>query len=90
MVYKTDEQKENFKALLDETHSWPDYYRFKFIVPIDKREELMEIIKGHDIEEKESSKGNYVSVTVRVLVHSSDHIIEIYESVTIIKGIISL
>lgn len=90
MVYKTPEQKDNFKALLDESYSWPDYYRFKFIVRKENRQELLDLFSEHKVEEKPSNKGNYISCTIRILVQSSDEVLKIYESASTIKGIISL
>ncbi len=90
MAYKTSEQKDKFKILLDESYSWPDYYKFKFIVPAVKKDELLRLLpKGKPLE-KDSKKGNYVSITLRVLVNSSDEVLSVYESVSQIKGIISL
>jgi putative lipoic acid-binding regulatory protein len=83
-----DEQK--FKALLDENHSWPDYYHFKFIVKAKQKQELLDLFPDAHIEEKDSAKGNYVSLTVRVLVKSSQEVIAIYKSAKTIEGIISL
>ncbi len=79
-----------FKMLLDEFYEFPCEYSFKFIVTQDKVKELITILGKGKIVQKKSSKGNYISVTMTNLYTSSDQIIEIYQKVAIIEGLISL
>ena len=86
-----DEKKlENLKAVLDETLEWPSEYTFKFIVPVDKKENLIVLIGDGDISIRPSKKGNYISVTVKKHLQSSEDVITIYLRVSSIEGIISL
>ena len=83
---------ENLKAQLDALE-WPSVYLFKFIVPNDK--EKMALVsalfdENANISYHTSSKGNYVSVSVKEVMLSGDSVIEIYEKAVKIEGIISL
>ena len=53
---------------------------------------LVEVIFDNDAEFKQSqsSKGNYISITVRQVVMSVEEIIFIYEKAAEIKGVMSL
>jgi uncharacterized protein len=81
---------EKFRELLDQNYEWPDYYIFKFIVPVTCKDKVMELLKDHEVETKESKKGNYISITSRRLIHHTDEVILLYEKVSLIKGVMSL
>lgn len=86
-----DEDKlSKLKAVLDETVEWPSDYVFKFIVPVSEQESLIALIGEGDISVRPSKKGNYMSVTVKKLLQSSEDVITIYLRVSSVKGIISL
>lgn len=73
--------------------SWPQVYMFKFIVPSDNQKiALTESLFEDDAEIKlqPSSKGNYTSVTARVVMMDAEQIINIYKKASAIEGIISL
>lgn len=79
------------KELLEEEESFPLNYTFKFIVPIHKLSEIVSLFPGEEnMSTRPSSKGSYISVTVIKVVESADHVIRIYESVSIIEGVVSL
>ena len=80
----------NFRTKLDEHYGWPALYIFKFIVPIGKENELKNLFPLHTSTDKLSTQGNYISVTFRMMMPSSDAVIEIYERVSAIEGLISL
>jgi len=80
----------SFRIKLDQHHSWPSLYIFKFIVPAEKVEELKNLFPTHSTNEKVSAKGNYVSVTMQVMLPSSDSVIEIYQLAATIEGLIAL
>ena len=80
----------NFQKLLDEGVEWPHEYLFKFIVPSSKVDEVERLFNRIPVEVKESSKGNYASVTARMNVHSSDEVIAVYTAAAKIEGIILL
>jgi len=81
---------EEFKEKLDEVHDFPTIYMFKFIVTEDKTNEVQALFPKHELELKPSSKGKYVSVTAKVMMPSSDRVIEIYKEAAEIKGVIAL
>ena len=80
----------SFKSKLDQHHSWPSLYIFKFIVPFEKVDELKSLFPQYPVSEKASSKGRYVSITMQVLAHTSDSVIKIYELASKIEGLIAL
>jgi len=83
---------ENLRAKLA-ILEWPSIYFFKFIVPNDN-EKMAQVSALFDenatISYHTSSKGNYVSVSVKEVMLTGDSVIEIYEKAIKIEGIISL
>ena len=63
---------------------------FKFIVPADKITEVQAAFPTHETHTQASSKGKYVSVTVKMMAHSAEDIIEKYQITSQIEGIIAL
>ncbi len=81
------------KKLEESITSFPYIYMFKFIIKADnKTMALVEVIFDNDAEiiEKPSTKGNYISITVKQVVMSVDEIISIYEKAAEIEGVMSL
>jgi uncharacterized protein len=81
---------QNFKEKLENQHKFPTEYLFKFIVPRHREDEMYSIFSKDVFQKKLSKAGNYVSFTARVMMKSSDEVMEIYEKAYKIKGIISL
>lgn len=85
---------ERLKVELENTSDWPNKYLYKFIVPTDPQKiEQIEISfnnLGAIINTKTSSKGNFTSVSVEVVMTSPEQIIQKYKDVSTIEGIISL
>jgi putative lipoic acid-binding regulatory protein len=81
---------EKFKALLDESYQWPDYYEFKFIIKTDDKHLILAMLVGFTVHENPSKQGNYTSVSARKLINSTEEVIEIYTLMGTIKGVISL
>ena len=79
-----------FKSLLDEQMAFPDYYQFKFVVKSDKKENVLELLEGYQVSEKQSKTGKYTSISARKIMNSSDEIIEVYERLSKVKGVITL
>lgn len=81
------------KKLEESGISFPYIYMFKFIIKADnKTMALVEVIfdDDADIIQKQSTKGNYISITVKQVVMSIDEIITIYEKSAEIEGVMSL
>ena len=80
----------NFRIKLDEHYSWPALYIFKFIVPTGKEGDLKNLFPLHTSSDKQSTQGNYVSVTFKMMMPSSESVIEVYEKASVIEGLIAL
>jgi putative lipoic acid-binding regulatory protein len=78
------------KERLDEHHSFPCPYVFKFIVPKAKIAEMEELLKGFEFTTRESRSGKYVSYTAELNMESSERVISIYRAAACIKGLIAL
>lgn len=83
----------DLRKKLDETQSYPSVYMFKFIMEADNRKiALVENLfsENAEIYTKESGKGNYISITVKEVMMSTEEIIGIYEKAADIKGVMFL
>jgi len=92
-----DKKKDFYKDLklkLEETTTFPTKYMFKFIIPndIEKITAIENMFNhiGAVINTKESKNGKYKSITVLVTMNSVDDVINKYEEVDTIEGVISL
>lgn len=81
---------DDFKELLDEQNNWPAPYTFKFIAPRQRLDALKRIFGDHPVKVRTSSKGNYLSVTARLHMESSEEVVAIYEEASDIDDVISL
>lgn len=88
--FKMSDKLDNFKKLLDSSHRWPCYYTFKFIVPKGVEDTVLELFHDCEVSVKDSAKGNYQSLTIKVFMKSSDEVILVYQKVSMISGVISL
>ena len=91
---RTTEFYERLKEQLQDDTSWPSPYLFKFIVPasLEKIAEIGAIFDYTDavITTRDSSKGTYTSISVKVIMNSPDSVIEKYLEVSGVEGVISL
>ncbi|MEZ7838010.1 MAG: DUF493 family protein [Flavobacteriales bacterium] len=74
--------------------SFPSVYMFKFIVKSDLKkiaqiESLFQSEKA-EITRKESSKGAFISISIKEVMLSADEIISVYEKASSIDGVITL
>ncbi len=86
----SDDRYEYLRKQLEQQISFPSKYMFKFIVPKDKVEQVKPHFETGVVTEKPSSKGNYVSVTILVIVFSPDDVLHGYKRVSHIEGIVAL
>lgn len=86
----SDQSINSFKEKLEKEYDWPALYTFKFIVPKGQETHIKTIFKNHEVSEKQSSKGNYISVTVKVMAESSERIVEYYLEANKVEGVIAL
>ncbi len=85
---------ERLKVELDNSNTWPAEYLFKFIVPttddnIKKVEDAFNCM-GAVIKTTKSKTGKFTSISVDLLVKDSQEIIDKYQEVSTIEGIVSL
>ena len=81
---------EPLREKLDQHYDWPALYTFKFIVPKDKAQELKDLFPQHQSSEKLSKNGNYVSVTIEMMMPGGKEVIDVYKSVSVVEGVITL
>ena len=92
------EDRDNFyeklKVQLDDTTTFPSDYLYKFIVAVagDKVAQVQEIFhdKGASITIKKSKTGKYTSISISVRMKNPENIIQKYQELSSIEGIISL
>ncbi len=94
MDKKSSEFYDRLKTQLEQDSDWPSPYLFKFIVPskLDKIAEIEAAFDGTDakINTRDSSKGTYTSISIKVTMESADSIIAKYLEVSSVEGVISL
>ncbi len=81
------------KSELEATTKFPANYLYKFIVPTDENQvqEVKNLFgKRGKIETRKSKTGKFESVSINLVVISSDEVINFYQKAEKIKGIISL
>lgn len=81
---------DRFGQLLDDQEKWPTVYTFKFIAPADLVDEVKARLEAETISLRPSSKGTYVSVTAIRTMPSSQAVIDVYERVGALEGVIPL
>lgn len=87
------EKRERLRKQLDDTHSWPSAFTFKFIVPNEGKGEgmLKEIFsKDADFRSRPSRNGRFIAFTIQERVHAAEEVFERYEAAASIPGVISL
>ncbi|MFT4660688.1 MAG: putative lipoic acid-binding regulatory protein [Patiriisocius sp.] len=87
------EDKDKLRKILDDTHDWPSVYLYKFILKGDnKRIAQIEglFTDSAQISTKESSKGSYISISVREVAMNSDEVLVIYGKARAIEGVMVL
>ena len=82
------------KKSLKKDTTWPSVYLYKFIVPAsaEKITQIEAIFKdtNAEITTRDSSKGTYTSLSIKVTMKSPDAVIEKYKKVSKVEGVISL
>ncbi len=94
MDEKTRVFYERLREELQTTSNWPTLYLYKFIVPTeqDKIAAVENAFNnlGAVIRTTQSKNGKFTSVSIQVEMQSPDQVIEKYQAVATIEGIISL
>ena len=91
---KTEEFYNRLREQLEQDTTWPAPYLYKFIVPaqLEKLAEIEAVFDGSNasIQTRDSSKGTYTSISIKVTMSSADAVIEKYLEVSKVEGVISL
>ena len=85
--------RERMRKQLNETHTWPCEYMFKFIVPKgNENEAALRAIFGlrSKFKLRDSKTGKYRSFTILDKVETADEVFSRYEAAAKIPGIISM
>ena len=86
-------KRERLRKQLDDTHTWPCSFRFKFIVPNegDGESQLRSIFsEDASFQPRPSRNGKYVAWTIEDRVASAEDVFRCYEAAAAIPGVISL
>ena len=94
MMDKKESFYKKLRETLEETSSFPCAYLYKFIIP-GGGGQLAELEKAFNDNEasftvKPSRTGKYDSVSIKLTVSSAQEVIDLYQKVENIEGIISL
>jgi putative lipoic acid-binding regulatory protein len=94
MDKKTEEFYIRLKEELQATSDWPSVYLYKFIVPTDAQK-IVIVENAFDnmgavINTHQSKNGKFTSVSVNVMMASPDAVVEKYQELSTVEGIISL
>lgn len=85
---------DRLKEQLKNDTSWPAPYMYKFIVPasLEKIAEIEAVFNGKEavIKTRDSSRGNYTSISIKVTMESPDEVVQKYLEVSRVEGVISL
>ena len=90
MSEDNQEEIDRLKTLLENNHDFPTKYMFKFIVPQTKEAEVKNIFPYENVRMNFSKRGKYVSITVELMMESSDAVLEVYKAAQSIEGLIAL
>lgn len=94
MNKETEDFYIRLKSELEESTTWPAVYLYKFIVPTNTTNvntvenafnNMGAVIKTHA-----SKTGKYTSISINVTMQNADTVIEKYQELATIEGIISL
>ena len=78
---KDCESLDSFRSSLDANYDWPCLFPFKFIVPKDQCQTVLDLFADDPVKSNESSSGRFIGFTMEMNMHSSDEVIAIYQRV---------
>ena len=87
---KDDDSLESFRSSLNANYEWPCMFPFKFIVPKDQCDALLDLFADDPVRANPSSSGRFTAYTIEMHVHSCDEVIAIYQRAAQVPGVISL
>ena len=90
----TDDFYLKFKERLEQTHSFPSDYIFKYIIPAEQSiiARIHSIFSSAypSISTRDSKNGKYTSMTIKVPVNDADDVVIYYRQAAVIDGIVML
>ncbi len=81
---------ERLRKLLEAQHTEPFVYVFKFVMPLESMEGFSKLLPGIEMTSRLSSNSRYVSLTFEIEFENAHGVIEIYERVKSVPGLLSL
>lgn len=87
---QNDKSLESFRSSLNANYDWPCIYPFKFIVPDEQSQNVLDLFADDPVQARPSKNGRFTGYTVEINVHSCDEVIAIYQRVAQVPGVISL
>ena len=81
---------EAFREKVESQHEFPGKYSFRFIVPKERKDELLSILPEAELSFKKSSGNKYVSVTAIATLLNSQGVIDVYYAANKVKGCMAL
>jgi hypothetical protein len=81
---------ESFKKKVESQHQFPGIYLFKFVIPHEIRDEVVKSLPEGEMSFRSSSNNRYVSITLKVMVNTSDEVVEVYRNIYKFKGVVAL
>jgi uncharacterized protein len=85
-----DSRLKRLEELLNEKYQGEFDYIFKFVVPQASLAQLKNLLNNPECSEKVSKNGNYISVTLTLRVDCAATVVEVYQRVSCVKGLIAL
>ncbi len=87
------ETKDRLKQRLDEVHTWPSVYMFKFVFE-PEQERLDKVLAlfppESEVLRKYSSSGRYLSISVKEVMLNADEVVGRYDKASEIEGVMVL
>ena len=85
---------DDFEIVLENSHQWPAVYPFKFIFDSDSLH-LHEILSAfevyeHEVTSRNSTNNRYISLTIKAHMKSPKQVIQIYQKINKLNGVIVL
>ncbi len=81
---------QSFREKLEAQHDFPGPYTFKFIIPEERKDQVVALLPEGELSYKASSGKKYTSITLKASVENSDEVIQVYTTVAKIEGVLSL
>lgn len=87
------DQELKLKEQLEQLHSFPDLYYFKFIIP-SSEEKLKEVLshfsENAEVKSRTSKNGKYTSISIKEVMMSAQKVVDRYRELNNIEGLMSL